>query len=114
MVYWGCSTCRNRCAWAATAAFALTAAALLCVGAGQMWLCNLRAPTAAGGPQQQQAVGNCRVRAGIIMALCPVVVILGLLPSLLFFQSCLAVPPPQPVDWEKVCVSYSAGAHTRL
>lgn len=99
-MYWGCSTARNRCAWAACAAFALTATALLCVGAGHMWVCNHRAPSESF---QQQDLGNCRVRAAITMALCPVVIILGLLPGLLFFQSCLALPPPQePVDWDKV------------
>jgi hypothetical protein len=67
-----------------------------------MWGCNHRAAAAAAGSLQQQHVGACRAKAGIIMALCPVVIIAGLLPSLLFFQSCFAVPPPLPEDWEKV------------
>jgi hypothetical protein len=100
MVYWGCSTLRNRCVWTVCAAFAIAATVLLCVGAGQMWVCNQR-PTPAQHTQQQN-VGSCKIKAAILMALCPVVVILGLLPSLLFFQSCLAAPPPPPVDWEKV------------
>lgn len=99
MVYWGCSTTRNRCAWALCTAFAVAATACLCVGAGQMWLCNQRA---AGGLQSPQELGSCRVKAGIVMALCPVMVLLGVLPSLLFFQSCMAEAPPQPVDWEQV------------
>lgn len=71
-----------------------------------MWGCNHRAATAAGSLQHQH-VGACRAKAGIIMALCPVVIIAGLLPSLLFFQSCFAVPPPPPEDWEKVCATPS-------
>lgn len=98
MVYWGCSTAQNRCVWAGCAFFAVAATVLLCAGSARMFVCNHS--SAADLPRQE--VGPCRVKAGLVMALCPVLVIFGVLPSLLFFQSCCAEPPPQDVDWEKV------------
>lgn len=98
MVYWGCGTARNRCVWTVGAAVSLTGIVLLCAGAGRMWVCN-HTPSGEWLPQE---LVTCRVQAGILIALCPLVVILGVLPSLLFFQSCYAIRPPAPVDWEKV------------
>jgi hypothetical protein len=105
MVYWGCATRRNRCVWGACSALSLAGAALLCAGCASMWQCNHRGSSSSSGSSAagHQALHDCRVRAGVLMAVGPLVVLLAVLPSLLFFISCLALPPtPPPGDWAEV------------
>lgn len=105
MVYWGCSTARNRFMWGVLGACTATAVVLLSVGSSQLWHCNHSSTGGSSTRHPTADISACRVRAGILMALCPLLLLLGVLPSLLFFQSCLATQPPPPADWAVVSAS---------
>jgi hypothetical protein len=112
MVYWGCGTARNRCAWVLCVGIAVAGTAVFCAGAGHMWVCNHQPGSSSsrfGG--FGDAPGSCKLQAGVMMAVGPLVVGLGVAPCLLFFASCMAVPPPPPVDWAEVRVDALRVAH---
>uniref|UniRef100_A0A383VT93 Uncharacterized protein n=1 Tax=Tetradesmus obliquus TaxID=3088 RepID=A0A383VT93_TETOB len=85
MVYWGCGTTRNRCMWATFATSALLGSLLLIAGGAKLDICSklpLKVHVAAGacsaGPVAMMVIGAF--------------VLLGTIPSLLFFSGCAKGP----------------------
>ncbi|GBF91183.1 hypothetical protein Rsub_04852 [Raphidocelis subcapitata] len=88
MVYWGCSTARNRLAWAWVALAGSTGATLFVLGAARLDACN-RAAASGGGGGGGSGSGCVASKAMLIAGSA---LMLLALPPILFFGGCAAPP----------------------